>query len=299
LNAETPALASRRDAADQDDPGSLPPARYQAGKRLRIGRGGARDPRMAAPPRIFDPARRRAARRRALARQANAGAARFVLEDMIEDVAERLSFVRQPPGEALVIGDRTGVLVRDLVAQGHDVISRDVDALDEELPYPVAGFDLVVSLGTLDTVNDLPGSLIHVREALAPGGRAIASFVGAGSVPHLRSAMLAADADRPAARLHPMVDIRAAAALLQRAGWTEPVADGRTLRVAYRSFDRLVADLRDQGLGNVLAAPAPPLGKAALERARAAFLAAAGPDGRVIETFEILTLSGRKSLRGS
>jgi SAM-dependent methyltransferase len=254
---------------------------------------------MAAPPRIFDPARRRAVRRRAAARQANPGVARFVVEDMIEDVAERLSFLRQPAGEALVIGDRTGVLVRDLVAQGHEVMWRDVDELDEELPYPIAGFDLIVSLGTLDTVNDLPGALIHIREALAPGGRAIASFVGAGSLANLRSAMLAADADRPAARLHPMVDIRAAAQLLQRARWVDPVADSRTLRAAYRSFDRLVSDLRDQGLGNVLASYAPPLGKAALERARAAFLKAAGPDGRVIESFEILTLTGRRSLRGT
>jgi SAM-dependent methyltransferase len=254
---------------------------------------------MATPPRIFDSARRHAVRRRAVARQAKPGAARFVLEDMIEDVAERLSFVRQPPGETLVIGDRTGVLVRDLIAQDHEVMWRDVDELDEELPYPMAGFDLIVSLGTLDTVNDLPGALIHIREALAPGGRAIASFVGAGSLANLRSAMLVADADRPAARLHPMVDIRAAAQLLQRAGWAEPVADCRTLRVAYRSFDRLVADLRDQGLGNVLASSAPPLGRAARERAQTAFLDAAGPDGRVVETFEILTLTGRKSLRGT
>jgi SAM-dependent methyltransferase len=254
---------------------------------------------MSAPPRIFDPERRRAARRRALTRQGRPGAARFVLEDMIEDVAERLAFVRQPAGEALVIGDRAGVLVRDLIAQDHEVMVRDVAELDEELPYPSAGFDLIVSLGTLDTVNDLPGALIHIRNALAPGGRAIAEFVGAGSVDNLRRAMFAAEPERPAARLHPMVDIRAAAALLQRAGWADPVADSRTLKVAYRSLDRLVADLRDQGLGNVLASPAPPLGKAALKRARAAFLEGADADGRVVESFEILTLSGRRSLHGT
>jgi len=232
-------------------------------------------------------------------RQDQPGAARFVLEDMIEDVAERLAFVRQPAGEALVIGDRTGVLVRDLIAQDHEVMARDVADLDEELPYPSGGFDLIVSLGTLDTVNDLPGALIHIRNALAPGGRAIVEFVGAGSLAHLRRAMFAAEPERPAARLHPMIDIRAAAALLQRAGWTDPVADSRTIKVAYRSLDRLVADLRDQGLGNVLASPAPALGKAALERARAVFLEGVDTEGRVVESFEILTLSGRRSLRGT
>jgi SAM-dependent methyltransferase len=254
---------------------------------------------MAAPPRIFSPERRVAVRRRIAARQARGEAARFVLDDMIEDVAERLSFIRQPPGEALVIGDWSGVLVRDLIAQDHEVMWRDVAELDEERPYPSGGFDLVVSLGTLDTVNDLPGALIHIREALAPGGRAIAEFVGAGSLAHLRRAMLAAEPERPAARQHPMVDIRAAAALLQRAGWAEPVADSRTLKVAYRSLDRLIADLRDQGLGNMLASPALPLGKMALERARAAFLEGADADGRVVESFEILTLSGRRSLQGT
>jgi hypothetical protein len=115
----------------------------------------------------------------------------------------------------------------------------------------------------------------------------------------LRRAALAAEPERPAARVHPMVDIRAAADLLQRAGWAEPVADSRTLDVAYRSLDRLVADLRDQGLGNVLASPAPPLGKVALARARQAFLDQADPKGRVVESFEIVTLSGRRSLRGT
>ena len=254
---------------------------------------------MAAPPRIFDLERRRAVRRRIAARQARGNAARFVLEDMVEDMLERLAFVRHEAGRALVVGDWTGELRKSLVRQGAEVVSADPAEFDEERPFPASGFDLIASLATLDTVNDLPGALIHVREALAPGGRAIVAFVGAGSLANLRRAMLAADGERPAARLHPMVDIRAAAQLLQRAGWAEPVADSRAIRVSYRSLDRLVADLRDQGLGNVLASTAPPLGKAALERARAAFLEAADPAGRVVESFEIVTLSGRRSLRGT
>jgi SAM-dependent methyltransferase len=252
-----------------------------------------------APPRIFDRARRIAARRRIASRQRREGAARFVIDDMIVDVIERLAFVRQEPGEALVIGDWTGALTPELVARGHEVMWRDVDELDEEQPYPSSGFDLIVSLGTLDTVNDLPGALIHIRNALAPGGRVIAQFLGAGSLANLRSAMLAADGERPAARMHPVVDVRSAAQLLQRAGWSDPVVDSRALRASYRSLDRLVSDLRDQGLGSVLASSAPPLTRAGLQRAREAFLEAAGPDGRVTESFEILTLSGRRSLAGT
>jgi SAM-dependent methyltransferase len=166
------------------------------------------------------------------------------------------------------------------------------EGFDEERPYPFGGFDLIASVATLDTVNDLPGALLHIRKALAPGGLAIASFPGVGSLPTLRRLMLMADGERPAARVHPLVDVRAGAQLLQRAGFANPVADSWTLTAAYRSLDRLVADLRQHGFGNVLANHAP-LGKAGLARAREAFAAAADDQGRVVETFEILTLSGR------
>jgi SAM-dependent methyltransferase len=249
----------------------------------------------AAPPTIFSPVRRIAARRRGARLQQAAGPARFVAGDIVEDVVERLAFLRHEPKRALVIGDWTGGLAVALVQQGAEVRQGEPGVgFDEERPYPFAGFDLIASVATLDTVNDLPGALIHIRRALAPGGRAIASFVGAGSLPVLRRIMQTADGERPAARVHPLVDVRAGAQLLQRAGWADPVADSRTLRVAYRSLDRLVGDLRAQGLGNVLASHAR-LTRAAAERAREAFAAEADEQGRVVESFEILTLSGRRS----
>ena len=63
--------------------------------------------------------------------QRRTGAARFVLDEMIVDVIERLRFVRQPPGEALVIGDWTGALAPELVRDGHEVMWRDLGELDE------------------------------------------------------------------------------------------------------------------------------------------------------------------------
>lgn len=223
---------------------------------------------------------------RALQRQPDAP--RFVLDDMVDDVIERLAFLRHQPAKALVIGDWSGTLAAALSG----MVTVADDELDLEAPYPFGGFDLIVCLGLLDTANDLPGALIHVREALAPGGLAIASFIGAGSLEHLRAAMLAADGERPAARMHPAVDVRAGGQLLQRVGWAKPVVDCHSIPVSYGSLDRLVADLRAQGLSNVLASAGPPLGKAALEKARKAFLA---ESGRVTERFEILTLSGWRS----
>lgn len=250
------------------------------------------------PPTIFSPRRRIALRQRMRALQGRADAARFVIDDMVDDVLDRLAFLRHAPARALVVGDFTGALAAAVIAQGVAVTRADPApgpdevAIDEEQPLPFAdGFDLVVSLGTLDTINDLPGALIHLRRALAPDGLAIVAMPGAGSLPALRAIMLAADAERPSPRIHPQVDVRAGGQLLQRAGFADPVVDSRSLNVSYRSLDRLVGDVRAQGLSACLARGGAPLGKTALARARAAF-ASLADDGRVLETFEVLTLSG-------
>ncbi len=256
-----------------------------------------------APPVIFDPGRRLAGRRRMRSLQrGRPGAARFVMDDMVEDVLERLAFLRHAPARALVIGDWSGALAAALVARSAEVVRADPVPgpgevpVAEERPFSSGGFDLVVSLGLLDTVNDLPGALVHIRTSLAPGGLMLASFSGAGSLPALRQAMLAADGERPAARLHPMVDVRAGAQLLQRTGYADPVADGRSLRVRYAALGRLAQDLREQALGNVLASRAPALDRTGYRLAQAAFSGLADDDMRVIETFEIVTLSGRRPL---
>ncbi|TMM49861.1 methyltransferase domain-containing protein [Qipengyuania marisflavi] len=247
------------------------------------------------PPQIFARPRRQAALRRALVRQAARDTARYVLDEMVEDVLERLEFMRLSPARALVIGDWTGTLALSLGGGKAQVLEEDVRSLDEEQPLAEGGFDLIVSLASLDRVNDLPAALLHLRHALADDGILIASITGAGSLPQLRRAMLAAEPDRPAARMHPLIDNRSASALLERAGFRRQVVDSRSMTVAYRSLDRLVSDLRDQGLGGVLAKPAGPLGKAALDRARTAFLATAEDRKRTLESFEILTLTGWKS----
>lgn len=245
----------------------------------------------APPPIVFAPARRLAARRRMAVLQQRADPPRYLAQDMAEDVLDRIGFLRHQPARSLVIGDDAGLLVPALEAAGSAVFTADPLTLDEEAPYPFGGFDLIASLGTLDTLNDLVGALLHLRAALAPGGLLIASFVGAGSLPVLRAAMLAADGDRPAPRLHPAVDVRAGGQLLQRTGFNNPVIDSRTLTVSFISLDRLVGDLRAQALGNVLARRGPPLTKPSWRRAVAAF-EAQKIDGRVTEELQIVTLSG-------
>ncbi len=249
-------------------------------------------------PVIFSETRRVARSLRSARRQdGGTDRATYLIDDMAEDMIERLAFVRHRPARALLLGGSTAALASFLEGTGTEVI---VDAAaNPSEPLAVGPFDFIGVFGQLDAVNDLPGALIHLRAALTPGGLVIASFIGGQSLPLLRAAMLAAEPDRPAARIHPLVDARAAPSLLQRAGWKDPVVDTHELRVRFPSLARLVSDLRDQGLGNALAAPAAPLGKAALARANAAFAARADADGKATETFEIVTLTGRRSLAGT
>lgn len=229
--------------------------------------------------------------------QAMPDAPRYILDDMVEDALERLSFLRHEPARALIIGDWSGALAAQLRSSGCTVFNVDpslgADPLNEEAPYAFAEpFDFIASLGTLDTVNDLPGALVHLRRALADGGLMIASFMGAGSLPSLRAIMLEADGERPSPRIHPQVDVRAGGQLLQRCGFADPVIDSHALQVRFRSLEGLVADLRAQGLGNALARSGTPLTRQALSRAQDAFASRREADGKVTEIFEILTLSG-------
>jgi hypothetical protein len=241
---------------------------------------------------IFSARRKTARAVRAESLQRGHNPANWLAEALVEDIIERVAFLQVPPGRALVLGAGGSELGRVLERKGFRVTVADPGSLDLEQPYPFAGYGLVASLAALDTVNDLPGALIHQRAALAEGGVMLASLIGAGSLPRLRSALLAADGERPAARLHPAVDAKSGAGLLQRAGFARQVADAWTLRLRYGALDTLIADLRAQGLTSVLTDSAPPLTRAGLDRARAVFLEGADTHGRVVETLEILTLTG-------
>jgi len=88
--------------------------------------------------------------------------------------------------------------------------------------------------------------------------------------------------------------VRAGGQLLQRTGFARPVVDARSLRVRFGSMASCVADLRSQGLGNVLANPGPALTRDAVRAASASFQSAADQDGRMTESLEIITLSAWK-----
>lgn len=215
---------------------------------------------------------------------------RWIVEKMAEDLDGRLDPVMRGFERALVIGGLSA-MAKKLEARGITVTIADPSAAivsqvggiacdEDRLPFADRSFDLVIAVGTLDTVDDLPGALVLIRRILKSGGLFLASMSGAGSLASLRATLQPLSA---AGRFHPQIDVRSAGDLLARAGFALPVADSETINVRYRSGARLFSDLRASGLGNVLAE------QHALERKAANEIRSDAP---LEAEFAILTLTG-------
>lgn len=255
-------------------------------------------------PEIFDRQLRRLRRDRAAPGFADHA---FLIEHMADELAERLSIVNREFGRILLLGSHDGSLAARFAAPGRHIVQADasfafarmaggVQCDEDRLPFADASFDLVLSVGVLDSVNDLPGALALIRRILRPDGLFLGAFAGAGSLTWLKSALLAADSATSggaAARIHPQIDIRSAGDLLSRAGFALQVADGERLDVGYGDPVRLLHDLRGMAATNMLvqrSRRAP--GRYWLGEIFGRFQAAAGPDGRLREAFEIVYLTG-------
>jgi hypothetical protein len=240
-------------------------------------------------------------------RAARSGPELFLLNRAFADCMERIELVQRQFRRALLIGCPDPGWRRSFEARVDRVDAADPGELFAEAAKgrqivedawsPSQGaYDLVVALGTLDTVNDLPGALRRIQHALAPDGLFMGALSGGQTVPQLRAAMRAADevAGDALPHAHPRVEAAALAPLLSAAGFAMPVVDVDRVQVGYRSFDRLVADLRGMAATNMLAARSRrPLSRRARQAAADRF-AAAGDGARTTETFEILHFAAWK-----
>ena len=216
------------------------------------------------PPQIFD---------RALLKQRRARAARrnpfpFLMERCVEDCVEKIRDINRRFNRALIIAPAaTANAIIDALPEekrpetiktgfftdnpaGLDII------LDEEsLPFVQPEFDLILSILSLHTVNDLPGALVQFQQALLPDGVFIGAMFGGETLGGLRKAAYNADAELlggMSPRVFPFADFQQLAGLLQRTGFALPVVDTDRVTVTYRDIDRLIADLRDMGETNIL-----------------------------------------------
>lgn len=257
---------------------------------------------------IFDEELGIARKLRALARPV--AGADFLMRRVAEDLEERLGTVQRNFENAAAIHSTTAHAANVIEASGKLAnpvlrVEPHADLLDEKglvssagmLPLEPESLDLAVSLLGLHEINDLPGMLIQIRRALRPDGLFIGALPGAGTLDELRQSLLAAEIELTGGatpRVAPFLDVRDAGGLLQRAGFTLPVADVEHVTVRYPSLFELIADLRAMGTTNVLAERSRKPARETLFVRTAQIYAErfSDPDGRIRATFSIVWLSG-------
>lgn len=244
---------------------------------------------MAAPtvaPVLFDRALLRARQARAV-RQ---GPATFLLDRVVEEMAERLQAVTRQFSQAVDVGTP---------GAGFGALTRLDLPVDDGTPLFLApgSIDLVVSALAFQFVNDLPGVLAQIERALKPDGLLLAAMIGGDTLTELRQSFAAAEAEIEGGvspRVAPFADLRDVGALLQRAGFALPVTDVDRIIVRYDSAFALMKDLRAMGAANVLTERRrTPTRRATLLRMAQVYAERfADADGRIRATFDVIWLSG-------
>ncbi|MEZ5946469.1 MAG: methyltransferase domain-containing protein [Hyphomonas sp.] len=263
-------------------------------------------------PRLFDRARLARNRDRAAATYADYA---FLKDRVSSDLCERLQDTAHTFGCGLDLGCHDGRLAAAALATGRVAAMEASDlspgmvrqaaaagvaahAGDEETPDLAEGrYDLVLSALSLHWVNDLPGTLVRIRQAMKPDGLFLGALFGAGTLGELRECLMEAETaltGGAAARLSPLPGLRDMAALMQRAGFALPVADRDSVIVRYRNPMRLLADLKGMGERTAFGhGQVQPLPRRVLMRAMELYTERfADPDGRVRASFEIVHVSG-------
>ncbi|MFA5592407.1 MAG: methyltransferase domain-containing protein [Micavibrio sp.] len=169
---------------------------------------------------------------------------------------------------------------------------------DEEfLPFAARSIDLFYSPLNLHSVNDLPGTLLQIRQSLKDDGLFIAAMLGGETLYELRECLSLAEMEITGGispRIAPFADKPQMGMLLQRAGFALPVVDSDIVRVSYQSVFDLMRDLRLMGEANALDA------RAGNFTRRSVFMRCAelyaqkypAPDGRINASFEVIFLHG-------
>jgi SAM-dependent methyltransferase len=253
------------------------------------------------PPReLFDRALRALRRDRA----ARLGPELILLDRAFDDCLGRVATIARRFERALLIGAPSPHWLDRLGACAAIVECVDPGALfatacggtciqEDRYDFGQGRFDLVIAVGTLDTVNELPLALQLIRRAMRPDAPLLGAIAGGDSLPVLRAAMI--DADRAtggaAPRTHPRINPSSLAGLLGDAGFVMPVVDVDRVTLRYRSLAALVRDLRAMAATNMLSDRAAGRGKAWAAHAEAAF-ATQARNGLTEERIDILHFIG-------
>jgi SAM-dependent methyltransferase len=193
-----------------------------------------------------------------LRRQASANAPLAAKLDrhLAEDLVDRMSVVNRVFDRTLLIAMRPLAAAASLEATGKfGRIDHAPPFTSDDLGLKSENYDSVISLMDLHAVNDVPGYLAQVADALKPDGLAVFAFFAGDTLRELRETFLIAEQEMTGGvtpRIAPMIDLAQAGSLLQRAGLSLPVADLERLPLRYGEAMTLMHDIKLTGFSNCL-----------------------------------------------
>ncbi len=233
----------------------------------------------------------------------------FLFADVADRLADRLDVIRKEFPLIVALGNsleghlqkRAGtqrVICMDTsFGMARQVGGAAVVADEEFLPFRAASLDAVVSNLNLHWVNDLPGALLQIKQALKPDGLFLAALLGGESLKELRQCLMEAElavTGGASPRVSPFADAHDIGVLMQRAGFALPVVDSDTITVHYSDPLKLMQDLRGMGASNAThnRLKKPTQRAVLLETARLYLEKFADAEGRVPATFQVIYTIG-------
>lgn len=193
--------------------------------------------------------------------------------------------------------------IRSRIGENIELLNREFENIleinEENFTYQESSFDLVLSVFDFHYINDIPQFLIKVKNILQPGGIFIASFFGEENLAELAHVLHVTENEiynGVSPRMPPTIDVKTAAALIQKAGFQNPISDFERIEVEYSDPIILLKDLKAMGQGNIM-----------LQRSRRFFTRGflqkilenyrrlyGTVDGKVVANFEVVTICGTK-----
>lgn len=224
-------------------------------------------------------------------------------------ILDRLTLITKKFKNTLVIGSRVSQNFLSSINAKNITHMADINIADapddftrgnlEAIPFKSDSFDLIIINLELHHVNDLPGCLIQLKNALKPDGLLVASMFGGETLQALRQSLMEAELKIKGGispRVHPFADKQDMGALLQRAGFNLPVVDSDFVTVTYDHMFKLMHDLRGMGENNIIRDRQKTFSRRALflEAARYYQENFAESDERIPARFEVIFLHGWK-----
>jgi len=158
--------------------------------------------------------------------------------------------------------------------------------------------EAIVSCLSLHWVNDLPGALTQIKEALVPDGVFMGAMFGGDTLFELRTSLQLAEIEREGGispHVSPMTDTRDVSNLLGRAGFTLLTVDIDEIVINYPSMWELIEDLQAMGESNAIIGRRGYIHRDTLAAASAIYKEMHGKeDGTVPATFQIIYMIGWK-----